>query len=332
MSGWAGFSEDELRSVQKKESAIASVRKLRPPNLSRQQLQREMSLRTAQTFAGFVSHDLQPEKPLNKLSPRGVHDSTAKMDMQHCLGEEKKQENCKAAIVKQNPAIKEPEKQKIELHDKTRLEHLKSEQKIIEESNKRKKALLAKTIAAKSQQTQAEAVKLKRIQIELQALDDQVSNDIGILRGKIEQASWDYTTARKRYDKAETEYVKAKLDLHKKTDLKEQLTEHLYAIIQQNELHKSIKLEELMQQLQLCVTDKELEMQKVEEHNVGNVELQDVKEHYGVMESHERTVQWMPTENGSQKKFDGITLEQKIRIEKEHEQDCKAEKELPNMK
>ncbi|XP_077450892.1 RAB6-interacting golgin isoform X3 [Stigmatopora argus] len=196
MSGWAGFSEDELRSVQKKESAIASVRKLRPPNLSRQQLQREMSLRTAQTFAGFVSHDLQPEKPLNKLSPRGVHDSTAKMDMQHCLGEEKKQENCKAAIVKQNPAIKEPEKQKIELHDKTRLEHLKSEQKIIEESNKRKKALLAKTIAAKSQQTQAEAVKLKRIQIELQALDDQVSNDIGILRGKIEQASWDYTTAR----------------------------------------------------------------------------------------------------------------------------------------
>lgn len=39
-------------------------------------------------------------------------------------------------------------------------------------------------------------MKLKRIQKELQALDDMVSNDIGILRGKIEQASWDYTAAR----------------------------------------------------------------------------------------------------------------------------------------
>jgi len=48
----------------------------------------------------------------------------------------------------------------------------------------------------RSKQTQAEAVKLKRIQKELQALDDMVSNDIDILRGRIEQASWDYTAAR----------------------------------------------------------------------------------------------------------------------------------------
>uniref|UniRef100_A0A3Q0RZD3 RAB6-interacting golgin n=1 Tax=Amphilophus citrinellus TaxID=61819 RepID=A0A3Q0RZD3_AMPCI len=80
--------------------------------------------------------------------------------------------------------------------EKTRLEQLQQEQKIIEERNKRKKALLAKTIAEKSKQTHAEAVKLKRIQKELQALDDMVSSDIGILRGKIEQASWDYTAAR----------------------------------------------------------------------------------------------------------------------------------------
>lgn len=48
----------------------------------------------------------------------------------------------------------------------------------------------------RSKQTQAEAVKLRRIQKELQALDDMVSNDIGILRGRIEQASWDYSAAR----------------------------------------------------------------------------------------------------------------------------------------
>lgn len=52
------------------------------------------------------------------------------------------------------------------------------------------------TVCQRSKQTQAEAVKLKRIQKELQALDDMVSNDIGILRGKIEQASWDYSSAR----------------------------------------------------------------------------------------------------------------------------------------
>lgn len=49
--------------------------------------------------------------------------------------------------------------------------------------------------SCRSKQTQAEAVKLKRIQKGLQALDDSVSNDIGILRKLIEQASLDYSSA-----------------------------------------------------------------------------------------------------------------------------------------
>ncbi|CAB1332232.1 unnamed protein product [Coregonus sp. 'balchen'] len=84
----------------------------------------------------------------------------------------------------------------------------------------------------RSKQTQAEDVKLKRIQKELQTLDDIVSNDIGILRGVIEQAGWDYNTARKRYEKAEAEY---------------------------NELRKAHKLEELLQQLHLQATEEEQE-------------------------------------------------------------------------
>ena len=39
-------------------------------------------------------------------------------------------------------------------------------------------------------------MKLKRIQKELQALDDMVSADIGILRNRIDQASLDYSYAR----------------------------------------------------------------------------------------------------------------------------------------
>lgn len=135
----------------------------------------------------------------------------------------------------------------------------------MEEKNKRKKALLAKAIAERSKRTQAETIKLKRIQKELQALDDMVSADIGILRNRIDQASLDYSYARKRFDRAEAEYVTAKLDLQRKTELKEQLTEHLCTIIQQNELRKAKKLEELMHQLDVQADEETLELEvKVE--------------------------------------------------------------------
>ncbi|XP_026365185.1 RAB6-interacting golgin isoform X2 [Ursus americanus] len=131
----------------------------------------------------------------------------------------------------------------------------------MEEKNKRKKALLAKAIAERSKRTQAETLKLKRIQKELQALDDMVSADIGILRNRIDQASLEYSYARKRFDRAEAEYVTAKLDLQRKTEIKEQLTEHLCTIIQQNELRKAKKLEELMQQLDVQADEETLELE-----------------------------------------------------------------------
>ncbi|XP_026537989.1 RAB6-interacting golgin [Notechis scutatus] len=113
----------------------------------------------------------------------------------------------------------------------------------------------------RSKRTQAETVKLKRIQKQLQALDDMVSADIGILRNRIDQASLEYSCARKRYDKAESEYVTAKLDLQKKTEVKEQLAEHLSTIIQQNELRKAKKLEELMKELEVEADEENLELE-----------------------------------------------------------------------
>ncbi|XP_008279217.1 RAB6-interacting golgin [Stegastes partitus] len=277
MSGWAGFSDEELRRMQQKESAVpagaARGRKPGPANRSRQQLQREKALQlAAQKTAGAGSPVLPPEQQLTKPPQReesqpatGSGAPNNEEKVQQKPAETKPNDNHEPAADEGCPPVQELEKQEVELREKSRLEQLQQERKLIEERNKRKKALLTKTIAEKSRQTQAEAVKLKRIQKELQALDDMVSNDIGILRGKIEQASWDYTAARKRYEKAEAEYVMAKLDLHKKTEVKEQLTEHLCAIIQQNELRKALKLEELMQQLQLQATEEELERQKEEE-------------------------------------------------------------------
>lgn len=70
-------------------------------------------------------------------------------------------------------------------------------------------------------------------------------------------------------EKAEAEYVAAKLDLHRKAEVKEQLTEHLCAIIQQNELRKARKLEELMQQLELSA---EQASQRAQEEGCGEKE------------------------------------------------------------
>ncbi|XP_054916022.1 RAB6-interacting golgin [Poeciliopsis prolifica] len=277
MSGWAGFSEEELRRIQQKDSAgpPAAPRGRRPPtsSRSRQQMQRERALQLA------GSQTLLPGQQLSK-PPLTMEGQPPDRTEAPAAGQEKQQ---KAADMKQNhrpkaeekeeemPVVKELEKQEVEMREKTRLEQLQQEQKVIEERNKLTKALLAKTIAEKSKQTQAEAVKLRRIQKELQALDDMVSNDIGILRGRIEQASWDYSAARKRYEKAEAEYVAAKLDLHRKTEVKEQLTEHLYAIIQQNELRKACKLQQLMQELQL---QEELQQQELQQQELQQQELQ----------------------------------------------------------
>lgn len=152
-------------------------------------------------------------------------------------------------------------KKEVELWEKPRLDHLQLEQRLMEEKNKRKKALLAKAIAERSKKTQAETVKLRRIQNELQALDDMVSTDIGILRNRIDQACVDFSYAKKRFDKAEAEYISSKLDLQRKTEIKEQLAEHLCTIIQQNELRKAKKLEELMLQLDVETDEEKLELE-----------------------------------------------------------------------
>ncbi|XP_027019134.1 RAB6-interacting golgin [Tachysurus fulvidraco] len=266
MAAWAGFSEEELRRIQQKgdpnESVSASLgrgRRSAATNRSRQQLQREKALQmAARNKANPGDCLLSPEQqllhpapppapsPAPSPAPRQTNPDKAPHPDVH-------QEPDPVPLNSQDPsaAVKELDKQEVELREKTRLQQLQWEQRMMEEKNKRTKALLTKTIAEKSKQTQAEAVKLKKIQKELQVLDDSVSSDIGVLRSLIEQASLEYSTAWKRLEKAEAEYVAAKLDLHKKTEVKEQLTEHLCAIIQQNELRKARKLEELMLQLEL---------------------------------------------------------------------------------
>ncbi|KAL2089473.1 hypothetical protein ACEWY4_014161 [Coilia grayii] len=269
MASWAGFSDEELRRLQLKDQPVSNPgqgrgRKPTPSNRSRQQLQRERALKLAAQMTDGTD-TLPPEQKLTKPQ---VTSSTRPAPSAQAVVNNREEEpvTTKQGAVNSHgppepppeitPVAKELEKEEVELREKTRLEKLQEEQRVMEERNKQKKALLTKTIAEKSKQTQAEAVKLKRIQRELQVLDDSVSSDINILRKLIEQASLDYSIAWKRFERAEAEYVSAKLSLHQRTEAKEQLTEHLCAIIQQNELRKAAKLEELMQQLELS-TDAE---------------------------------------------------------------------------
>ncbi|XP_028667198.1 RAB6-interacting golgin [Erpetoichthys calabaricus] len=277
MAGWAGFSEEELRKIQQKDNFVpVSGRGRRPPpaNRNRQQLQRDRALQ--QIIPKDGDSNILPEQQLFKekrqpsfrAAPAPSPVQTKEVQKIECQNHEIESVGHSKApgLPLEKPTEiylpgEELDQQQVELKEKTRLELLQQEQRLMEEKNKRKKALLAKAIAERSKQTQAETVKLKRIQKELQTLDDLVSNDIGILRSRIEQASWEYSLARKRYEKAEAEYVTSKLELHKKCDIKEQLTEHLCTIIQQNELRKAKKLEELMMQLELEADEERLELE-----------------------------------------------------------------------
>nr|CAD7443190.1 unnamed protein product [Timema bartmani] len=124
-------------------------------------------------------------------------------------------------------------------------------QKMMEEQNRQRKDALAKALADRKKQTHEEARRLQHIQDELHKLDALLSNDVSILRNQIEEASIEFTEAQKRYDRAEKEFLEAKLLLFGKLERKEMLTEHLCRIIEQNEARKARKLSLLMDQLEL---------------------------------------------------------------------------------
>ncbi|KAB0796582.1 hypothetical protein PPYR_10643 [Photinus pyralis] len=131
------------------------------------------------------------------------------------------------------------------------LNEFQERQKLIEEQNKKRKELLAKALAVRTQQTKEEAQKLEKIRSEFKKLDMLLSGDVKILRHQIEIASLDYMEAEKRYYRVEKEYLDAKLALHQRMERKEMLTEHLCAVIEKNEERKAEKLNELLSKLNL---------------------------------------------------------------------------------
>uniref|UniRef100_T1IR05 RAB6-interacting golgin n=1 Tax=Strigamia maritima TaxID=126957 RepID=T1IR05_STRMM len=135
--------------------------------------------------------------------------------------------------------------------DLSTLEKFEQRQKLMEEQNRQRRTLLTKALVERRKKTHEETVKLGHIQQELAKLDSLVSADVAILRKQIELSSVEFNESQKRYKKAEEEFVEAKLELFKRMEKKEQLTEHLCTIIEHNETRKAHKLAELMKELEM---------------------------------------------------------------------------------
>jgi len=133
----------------------------------------------------------------------------------------------------------------------SKLEAFQEKQKLIEEQNRKRKEMLSKAIMDRKKKTDSESKKLDIVQLELQKIDVMLNTDVQFLRDSIEQASFEFMEAQKRYDRAEKEFVESKLHLFSVMERKELLTDHLCAIIEQNEIRKAKKLNALMEELQM---------------------------------------------------------------------------------
>lgn len=232
MSGWAGFSDAELRKLKEKppsklspaapESRYEALPERRVPNIlsaSRARMQKDTAIQSSPSGGNKIPKQTQvpaqqPEDPIE------IKEEITEIDDSEALSREM-----------------------------NNLDKFRDQQKMIEEANKQRKALLSKTLTERQKKAREEAQKLSHIQKEVQLLDNRLSADVTLIRSRIESASKDYMEAQRRYDRAEREFIEAKMDLQKKSDLKEQLTEHLYTIIHQNELRKAEKLSQLMNEL-----------------------------------------------------------------------------------
>ncbi|CAB4057258.1 GORAB [Lepeophtheirus salmonis] len=75
-------------------------------------------------------------------------------------------------------------------------------------------------VKQRKEKSNLEAEKLKEIQVELAKLDEIVGSDVKIIRKDIEGVTQHLSEARKRFERVEKEYVKAKLDLHRHEERK----------------------------------------------------------------------------------------------------------------
>lgn len=177
---------------------------------------------------------------------------------------------------KENPQDEQPSK----ASSSSKLEMFQEKQKFIEEQNRQRKEILSKVILDRQKQTDQESRKLVIVQAELAKIDTLLNTDVHFLRESIEQASFEFMKAQKRYDDAEKEFIASKLHLFELSERKELLTDHLCSIIEQNEQRKAKRLNELMDELELegpAAPEPQEETQSLKELRPAAVEFNTLK-------------------------------------------------------
>nr|CAB3250362.1 RAB6-interacting golgin-like [Phallusia mammillata] len=304
MADWVGFTDADLekmknnpKAMQKKNQpkivkpVTAQKTKLNTNNRRpKSNTRRDEATRTTSHIPPGAAlsqpkHDQQIKKNEISAAKQNSHETT----------QETPKEN--KAIPENIPLEKNIviDEESVREKEKLKLEDVHLRQKQMEEKNRKKKAMLSKEIAERKKKAFAESHKLVKIQNELAKLDQMLNVDVSILRDRIETACFEFANAQKRFNKAEAEYVEAKLDLNKKTVKKEDLTEHLYHMIQANEERKVVcrgtgnlllvitsffsqakKLEELM--MKLDVEEEVLEAKEQERNNKEAKEQQNISQ------------------------------------------------------
>ena len=276
MAGWNGFTEQELSNLKSKEDLqtkktsganekiektfpAKKLKKPRSTNVVKAKTDTndtKLQQTTADETNVNVTTVKQPTINAGKKHDNKVDENEKKVDDKGLTKDNqpnfeiKKEENDEIVDEKVIRVLTDSEAVEAQMSS---LAKLQVQQKKIEEENKKKQSMIKETIAERMKQTQDESNKLKNINKELSKLDHLLQVDVTILRDKIDEACAEFSHAQRRFNEAEKEYVAAKLDFFKKKDLKDELQEHLYAIIQENEKRKAQKLEQLMQKLKSTV-------------------------------------------------------------------------------
>ncbi|KAG8182547.1 hypothetical protein JTE90_002081 [Oedothorax gibbosus] len=266
---WAGFTDEDIVRIKtspkmssnrdrysKDKSDPASIGTSGPMKLSNSNYKQDFLSDTSKDETSDSDPDVK-RKPhrlkKNMKSKEVLMPSPENLNEQNCKDCEKSGNDLSDdSCFSSDTSKRENEEKSFESNTSMQeLELFELRQKRIEAENARRRALINKAITDKKMQTQAEAMKLAKITQELKHLDSILSADVSILRDYIEKATAEFSDAEKRYLKAEREFIEAKLHLYEKMQRKEQLTEHLCAIIEQNENRKANKLVELMKQLEM---------------------------------------------------------------------------------
>jgi len=260
MAGGSGFTDQDLKNLQKDDNDSKVSQYQKPSKIDKKPQKKptdnkrsaKVPIRKVQEHSSFeiknskeddqtnVSSENHNAQLLDKVPDVSVSDEKKTSTVKKEEKQEPEKSDNNIRVLTDTEAAKE---------QMSSLEKLQQQQKIIEEQNKKKQTMIKETLAERMQQTQNESLKLKDINKELSRLDNLLQVDVKILRDKIDGACVEFSNAQKRFEVAEKEYVTAKMDYHKKKEHKDQLQECLYTIIQENEIRKAKKLEELMAKL-----------------------------------------------------------------------------------